>query len=118
MTPSEFGAWSVSEPNGDVTVFLRGELDLSTAARAKDALLGAVSRGGGRLTIDVSQLSFIDATGVRGLMSARLAAEAAGQPMHVTGAHGVVAIVLELLNFPVPDRPLVPDQGSGPNLEA
>ena len=117
MTPSDFEAWSVSEPNGDVTVFLRGELDLSSAARAKQALLKAISRRGGRLIVDVSQLTFLDATGVRSLVTAQLAAEAAGQPMQLTGAQGIIATVLHLLNFldqegsPRPVRQVNPQAG-------
>ncbi|MEV6966110.1 STAS domain-containing protein [Hamadaea sp. NPDC051192] len=111
MTPSDFEAWSVTEPDGEVTVFLRGELDLPAGGRARQALLGAISRGGGHLVVDVSQLTFIDAAGVRGLMTAQLAAEAAGQPMRVVGAQGIVATVLSLLQFidaddsPLPAQP-------------
>ncbi|NUO59934.1 MAG: STAS domain-containing protein [Hamadaea sp.] len=99
MTPSDFEAWSVAGPDGEVTVFLRGELDLSAGGRARQALLGAITRGGGHLIVDVSNLAFIDATGVRDLMTAQLAAEAAGQPMRVIGAQGIVATVLRLLQF-------------------
>ncbi|MCP2323060.1 anti-anti-sigma factor [Hamadaea flava] len=111
MTPSDFEAWSVTEPGGEVTVFLRGELDLPAGGRARQALLSAITRDGGHLTVDVSQLSFIDAAGVRGLMTAQLAAEAAGQPMRVVGAQGIVATVLRLLHFidaedsPLPAQP-------------
>ncbi|MEV0272659.1 STAS domain-containing protein [Hamadaea sp. NPDC050747] len=110
MTPSDFEAWSVAGSDGEVTVFLKGELDLSAGGRARKALLGAITRGGGHLTVDVSDLAFIDATGVRDLMTAQLAAEAAGQPMRVIGAQGIVATVLRLLQFVDADASSVPPQ--------
>jgi len=99
MAPGDFDAWSVADANGDVTVFLHGDLDLVAADRARTVLLSAVRRDGGDLVVDLSGLRFLDATGVRALMSGQLAASVAGQTVRLVGAHGLVETVLRLLGL-------------------
>ena len=67
-----------STVRGVEVVTLRGELDTATTGAAYQALDQAMYAGG-RLLIDLSELSFMDSTGVRLLVAA--AREA--RPLHV-----------------------------------
>lgn len=57
---------------------LIGELDLATVPRLKDAVDAMVSRNVERLTIDLSQLAFLDSSGLRELILLRDRAAAEG----------------------------------------
>jgi anti-anti-sigma factor len=87
---------SVAEGDGRI-VRLVGELDLATYQRAAAALeFGSRQAGAGGLIIDLSGLRFIDAAGVGALVRTHNWAVAAGVPMTVRGAGGLVARVLGL----------------------
>jgi anti-sigma B factor antagonist len=86
-----------------MTVNLAGELDLVSAAEAKAALLAAVTLNGGPILVDVSELTFIDAAGVRSIVAAQSAARLANQPVRLVNARGVVELVLSLLDLIEPD---------------
>jgi anti-anti-sigma factor len=68
VTTTDFEAQA--DPDG--VVWLSGELDMLEA----DALvhIGTAARAGGRVTLDLSGLSFIDSSGIRAIL--RLAEEA------------------------------------------
>jgi anti-sigma B factor antagonist len=68
-------SWSLSHPDETPTVALVGELDLAGVPDLRSQLAALVAEGG-RVTIDLSELSFIDSTGL-GLMlgTQRTAAE-------------------------------------------
>jgi anti-sigma B factor antagonist len=51
-------------------VRLQGELDLSTAAQLRDELARLAADGATRVTIDLSDLAFIDSTGLSVLITA------------------------------------------------
>ncbi len=48
------------------------------------------------VVIDLSQVSFIDSTGIASLLRGRRLADAPPKPYHITGASGLVRQVLEL----------------------
>jgi anti-sigma B factor antagonist len=78
-------------------VWLSGELDMATHDRAATALeLALRQAGGGRLTVDLSELAFIDASGVRALVRLHNAAVEARVRLRLRGGHGLVAQVLDL----------------------
>jgi anti-sigma B factor antagonist len=60
---------SVSENGGAAVVTVTGELDLGTAPRLREELIGLVSRGIRAVTVDMSRLDFIDSTGLAVLIS-------------------------------------------------
>jgi|SRR6516165_3279562 anti-sigma B factor antagonist len=66
--------------HGDTMVFgLRGSLDLATAPTVRAALSEATDKGGNNLIVDLTQLEFLDSTGLGVLIGAhRRAAEHGG----------------------------------------
>ena len=75
----------------------RGELDLSSA----DLLLEAVTRilAGTQVKqveVDLSEVGFLDSSGIQALMRARRAVAENGGRLSVSGAHGIVAQVLRI----------------------
>ena len=94
--------FDVEQSDGRATVRLAGELDCASAAIAHLALERA-GAGGVEITLDLSRLVFLDAAGLRFLISAQQRARAANRrlivrrPSHsvrrmldLTGAHGLL----------------------------
>jgi anti-anti-sigma factor len=63
-------AISADVEGGTATISLVGELDLASAGRLEQALAGAVERLPARIVIDLTQLAFIDSSGLRVLLQA------------------------------------------------
>jgi anti-sigma B factor antagonist len=80
MTHDELGIDLKTEDGGDTLVFkLRGSLDLATAPTVRAALSDATEKGSHHLIVDLSQLEFLDSTGLGVLIGAhRRAAEHVG----------------------------------------
>jgi anti-anti-sigma factor len=69
-----------SEPRDDlVQISLRGELDLSTVGRVQDELQRVEGNGPPVLVLDLSQLTFLDSTGLRCVVRADERAREAGR---------------------------------------
>ena len=97
-----------AQSSGGITIAeLTGELDIASAAALREQLLGLLRPGSSRLVIDLSKVSFCDATGLAVLVSTarrawllggflRLAAVSpqVGQVLKITGLHR------HLANFP------------------
>ena len=60
----------VSEQNGAAELHLRGELDLESAGAVEKELLRALN-GHSRLVLDLSDLTFMDSTGISVLVRAK-----------------------------------------------
>jgi anti-sigma B factor antagonist len=83
--------------NGDrATVALRGELDLSGVERARQAIEQAESNESPLLVIDLSELDFIDSTGLEVLLRAARRAEDSGRRLIVAKPSRYVRRLLEL----------------------
>ena len=83
-------------PPGTV-VRLCGDLDIGSLDSAELSLLAAGEQGEGGVTIDLSDLAFIDCRVVSLLEQAQLRATARHRPFHVVGATGAVRRVIELV---------------------
>jgi anti-anti-sigma factor len=85
-----------------------GELDIASEAPAAAALEAALGDGG-VLVADLRQLSFIDSTGVRVLLTAHLHATKKGMRFGAARGDGMVRKLLEVTRidqrFPVVDDP-------------
>lgn len=80
MTHDELSIDLKTESGGETLVFkLRGSLDLATAPTVRAALTEATDKGGQHLIVDLTQLEFLDSTGLGVLIGAhRRAAERGG----------------------------------------
>ena len=74
-----------------------GELDLSTSPRIETDLLRLIHEGlGRRLVLDLSELTFLDSTGLRALWRTRQHAQAAGAQLYISAASDSVMRVLKV----------------------
>ncbi|MEU2391794.1 STAS domain-containing protein [Streptomyces sp. NPDC007369] len=90
-------AVEVRRMDSAVVLLLSGELDHDTAEPLRAALEAALAAGGPlRLIVDCGGLSFCDSTGLNMLLRARLAAEAAGGSVELSGLGRQVARMLRL----------------------
>jgi anti-sigma B factor antagonist len=65
----QFAVELEKEPGGAAVIVLAGEVDLYTAPRFKDALFQAIDEGAPFVIIDLTEVSFIDSTGLGVLVS-------------------------------------------------
>ena len=106
MTHDELSIDVKTEDAGDTLVFrLRGSLDLATAPTVRAALNDATDNDSHHIIVDLTQLEFLDSTGLGVLIGAhRRAAEHGGslrlivhdgpiaRLLHITGLIGVFAV--------------------------
>jgi anti-anti-sigma factor len=81
--------------DGRLTVRVSGDIDLATAEKLSESLEGAVSRVG-EVRVDLSEVTFLDSTGIRSLVQAYRSAQSRGGALYVVGARQWVAKVLEV----------------------
>jgi anti-sigma B factor antagonist len=67
-----------SDDADGVVLWLSGELDLASAPQLKEAIHQIDLDGQGRLLLDLSQLAFMDSTGLAVVVAAREHADASG----------------------------------------
>lgn len=80
-------------PRGTITVHLIGELDIAYSGAVRHAI-GALSPSA--VVIDLSRLTFMDASGLSAILGARRAHIASGAKLRITGAHDIVRRLFEL----------------------
>jgi anti-sigma B factor antagonist len=78
------------------TLILRGELDLTAADCLEGVVFGLFVDGISRIALNLSRLTFIDATGLRALLSVHERCEQEGCEFSVTRPRGQVQRLLEL----------------------
>ncbi len=84
----------VQSMQGLAVVRLTGEIDLSNAARLQDQLSLLVEQG--HVVIDLSEVTFIDSTGLSAFIVGHHRATAAHTGLHLAGATGTVQRLLAL----------------------
>lgn len=85
----------VEQEDAAVRVILRGELDLSNANMLSEAL-EEHRPAGGRISIDLSELTFMDSSGLRILLMADAAARAEGHTLRIAAPSRAVRRVFEV----------------------
>lgn len=80
----------------DTAVFLAGDLDLCSRRSFWEVFSAAADRGLGRLIVDLSQVEFLDASGLRTLLEAH---ELVGDRLVIRTPSEAVRRVLELTGF-------------------
>ncbi|MBV8161264.1 MAG: STAS domain-containing protein [Acidimicrobiia bacterium] len=58
----------VADTTSPTTVVLAGELDLATAGRVREALIAISNSGEHRVVVDMTNVTFIDSTGLAALV--------------------------------------------------
>ncbi|MBV9857026.1 MAG: STAS domain-containing protein [Streptosporangiaceae bacterium] len=83
-------------PDGQAVITMRGELDIATAGEAYSYIRDVLDRRRGPITLDVTGLTFCDASGLGVL--ARLAAQArrAGRRLSLTGARPPLVRIMRI----------------------
>jgi anti-sigma B factor antagonist len=81
------------------TVSLVGKLDLATAPRARQVLAKVLQLGGGTVAVDLSELAFIDAAGMRVLLEAYKVARRQGRAILLVGAAPRTLRLLKVLRL-------------------
>ena len=80
-----------------LTVVVTGEVDLSSSPAVESAISDAVAADGvTSIEVDLSEVRFLDSSGIRLLLKGRRSADARGRTYRVTGANGIARQVLEL----------------------
>ena len=85
-------------PSGDLVIALHGEFDaLGTAAVRAGLERVATAEGPSLVVLDLSQVTFIDSSGVGAIVYLFKRLKALGRALELTGVHGQVRELLELL---------------------
>ena len=84
----------VQNVDGFAVVRLTGEIDLSNATRLQDQLSLLVEQS--HVVVDLSEVTFIDSTGLSALIVSHRRATTAQTGLHLGGATGTVQRLLEL----------------------
>jgi len=91
--PGVYFAVVVTCGDGCRVVHVRGELDLAVAGQLTKQLCDLA---GSDVVVDLSDLTFIDAAGLRALVTANHKVRSHGHQLTVRGAHGLVRRVFEV----------------------
>ena len=97
---SELGQLEVREEEDVVVARVGGELDLSNSAATGDAIEAAMPPSARALVVDLSQLTFLDSSGVAMLFRLVRRVGEHRQQLHVVAPEGqAVGRVLEIVEF-------------------
>jgi anti-sigma B factor antagonist len=86
-------------PLDPTVIVVIGELDLATASRAEDAVLGQLHAGRTDLVIDMAGVEFIDCVGTRALLRCGEQVRSAGGQLRLRSPSRCVRRLLDLLHL-------------------
>lgn len=81
---------------GYTIVALRGELDLTSAGRLRDYLLGVLTGQAGSIILDLAGLAFVDCAGLHAFTDVDRCARQLGVPFALAAPQWLVARVIRL----------------------
>ena len=87
---------STREESGHFVVTVTGEVDLYSSPRMREALLGAFGESSRRVVVDLSEVSYMDSSGIATLVEALQAARKAQGTLILAGLSERVREVFEL----------------------
>ena len=96
--PSGFG-FSIVHVDGTVRVAVRGEIDIASSDELRSALLGLSDQGARQVTVDLSDLDFIDSTGLGALIRVLKHYRAQGGDLKLASPTRPVQKVLEITSL-------------------
>lgn len=86
-----------SERQGNAMIFrLRGSLDIATSPTARAALIEAANEGKNDIIVDLSQVEFLDSTGLGALIGAHRRALEKGGRIRLVTPDGQIARLLHI----------------------
>jgi anti-anti-sigma factor len=86
----------ITELDGDEGLRLTGELDVSTAPQLNEAIAGI--GGNGQVTLDLSELSFIDSSGLHAIVAYARTANGNG-PLVLDGVSSAMLRIFEMTDL-------------------
>ncbi len=90
---------NTTAPEGARLVSVSGEVDVSNASELRDAIDAALSEGVSSVSVDISDVSYIDSTGIGVLVGAAHRAVDGGIAFSVANPQRNVARILSLLGM-------------------
>lgn len=97
VTHDELSIDLKTEDGGETIIFkLRGSLDLATAPTVRAALSEATEKGGQHLIVDLTQLEFLDSTGLGALIGAHRRAAERGGSLRLIVSNGPISRLLNI----------------------
>ena len=87
---------TTQDSDGQVTVSLKGELDLSSVGKVEEELRRVEAEGPSLLVLDLSGLSFLDSTGLRAVVTADERAREKGRRLVVVRGPDAVQRVFSI----------------------
>ena len=97
MSQDELSVDLKVEDGGELLIFkLRGSLDLATSPHVRASLMEASEKGNRNLIVDLSQLEFLDSTGLGALIGAHRRATERGGQMRLIVSEGPIARLLNI----------------------
>ena len=85
-----------SKSNDETVVVVQGEVDLYTSPQLRSAILKAVPAAAGGVAVDLSEVSYIDSSGVATLVEGLRSARKHGKTFTLVAPSPAVLQVLEL----------------------
>jgi anti-sigma B factor antagonist len=96
MTHDQLRIDLTSESGGTLVFRLRGSLDLATAPTVRAALSEATEKGNHDLIVDLTQLEFLDSTGLGVLIGAHRRAAERGGSFRLIVSNGPISRLLNI----------------------
>jgi anti-sigma B factor antagonist len=87
---------TVAENDDGASVLVRGEVDIHTCAQLETALTELAANGTARITVDLSEVAFIDSSGLRALVVGHKALQDHGGTLVVAHPSATTARLLEV----------------------
>jgi anti-sigma B factor antagonist len=86
-------------PRSPTVLAVAGEIDLATAPELRRALSEVLADGSNEVTVDLSAVVFIDATGIGALVAAAHQAQGAGRRLSLRAPSHQVRRILEVIDL-------------------
>ena len=86
----------VEDEGNQLVVRVSGELDIASAKRLEDELLRAIDSDASAVVLDLGDISFMDSTGLRVLLSAAKLSATSGKPLRIVRVTAPVREVIEV----------------------
>lgn len=88
---------STQRDGDEVTVTVRGVVDLASAKELEDSLAAAAADDGAAVVVvDLAGVTLLDSMGIAALLKGRRWADECGRAYRLTGASGIVRQVLDI----------------------